>query len=1005
MKFKKTAIIIALLAIMCTAIAVPAVIANSESWSNVELSDVYAYGETLTVPERTLTAGGSSVTALSTVAYPNGKVVRGKKVNLDEIGNYTLRYYANVGSKQYATEESFTVKGFGYRVDNSASSLEYGLYTDFGANSTGLKVKLANGDKLTFTKLINLSALTQKDALIKFFIMPEHQGTADFDKLTLTLTDSADSSKYVNIDVNRGQFSGSGLEVSWVMAGANGQDMVGLEEGKMLHVNDDIGTSFYVSFVAQDNSGSWSGPARNIKPDKRKAAIYFDYASKAIYADNRIVSDLDSADYYKDLWNGFTSDKVRLTISASGYASATANFCITELLGTTAEDFASNAFADNDAPVITLSEDYENMPRAEVGTAYPVPAATAYDDYAGNCDVTTEVFYGTSDSKTSVGVTDGSFTPDKLGAYTIVYTAKDGFGNTTQKQLFVIAVKKVADIVITKPTVATNVELGTFVNVPDPEVEGGTGKITVEKAVIFNGERTVITDGFRPEVLGTYTVEFTATDYIGKTKTETLEVGTKAGDKPMLVDSVYLPPVYIAGGSYVLPELYVNDYTSGKLNRVLCDVEVKDLNGTKTYKSGSSFVPAAENNGDKTQITYFVGANKYASFNVPVIIGRNDKTVYMANYMNGEDVQVTDRNEKGARYTTGLAILPQTENASWTFANALVTENASITLGTLDGTTNFSAFNFRFIDSGNGKAVLLTAEITSAKVNLTHGGATYALSTSIKKGGKIAVEYENGKLVVTCNESSVISIPVTEYEDGKAFQGFASAKVYISVQTTETKANARYMVYTVADSIISYRNQDNKAPSFTILGDSGGKYSLGTTYTINRGVCGDVFAPNSKATLTVTAPDGSFVKAIDGTVLKDAGIDVEYEFMLEQYGNYTLDYTVSEENWVGKSSPVQVTVSVVDEEAPVITFKNGGTKEAQVGDVIRMPEYTVTDNVSSASDITVSVVVVNAYGRIIILEDGSRSIKCEYAGKYTFIVYALDGQGNSSSLSYEVIVK
>ena len=261
-----------------------------------------------------------------------------------------MRYYASIGKEQYSDEKSFTVQGFGYGVNSAESSVAYGRYTEFGADSTGLKVKLANGDKLTFTKLINVAALTQSDALFKFFITPEHQGAADFNKLTFTLTDSVDSSKYLRIDVNRGQFSSGGVGVSWVMAGGNGQDMVGYEKGKKLHVNDDVGTALYISFVAQNNSGDgWSGPAFNVKPDSRYGTISFDYNSKIVYANSDIVSDLDSSDYYKDLWSGWSSDKARLTVSASGYSSSTANFCITEIFGMSADELRDNNFIDDEA--------------------------------------------------------------------------------------------------------------------------------------------------------------------------------------------------------------------------------------------------------------------------------------------------------------------------------------------------------------------------------------------------------------------------------------------------------------------------------------------------------------------------------------------------------------------------------------------------------------------------------------------------------------------------------
>ncbi len=1006
MKRKLAIIFIILCMAICSMVAVVAAGATAAVWSDVDIAEVYAYGDTFEVPERTLTVGGVDVKALFTVTFPSGDVVRGKTVKLSETGNYDVRYYASIGKEQYSDERSFTVYGVGYAVNGSESSLSYDHYTDFGADSTGLLVKLAKGDTLTFTKLINVKSLTQGDALFKFFITPEHQGAADFDKLTLTLTDSTDSSKYLRIDINRLPQS-SGLYTSWVMAGGNGQDMVGYEKGKKLHVNDDIGTALYVSFVAQDNSGTWSGPARNQKPDLRYGTISFDYNTKIVYANSEIVADLDSSDYYEDLWSGWSSDKARLTISASKYSSATANFCIMEIFGMTAEDLKNNDFVDDGVPVITVDGDYADaMPRAELGVAYRIPEATAYDDYAGNCEVSTEVVYGYfGETPVSVSILNGTFVPDRTGSYTIVYTAKDGFGNVAKKTLFVQAVKEVPEITITPSPIAGDVELGTYVEIPEPTISGGSGKVTVETAVVFGVERTVINGGFRPETEGEYTIEFTATDYLGKTKSATLGINAHKGEKPLFIDSVSLPPVYISGGKYVLPELYANDYTSGSLNRVLCDVKVVDANGEKTYKSGSEFVPSVSKNGDFVEVTYFTGNAQYPVFNVPAIIGRNENTVYMSNYLYGEEISVTTRDESDALYTTGLAVIPSSGDSHWVFANALLKGEASVTVGTLAGKTNFGSFGFTFIDAADGRRITVGATIGLAKITFTHGGESYVLGSSVKNGGKIKVSYKNGKINVVCNDSASLSVPLAVYDNGDIFGGFASDKVYVGVSTVDNKADSRYMVLSVSETALSYRNQDNGAPSFSILGDYGGRQKINSEYVIKQGICSDVFAPESSATLTVTAPDGSVVKDKNGKTLSGVSISEDYVITLTQYGKYTVSYLVTEVGWVGNRNKPNVTVTVADEEAPVIEFTETGSDTASVGDIIVMPKYKVSDNLSAEDEISVRTFVINAQGKFIELTDGANAIKCEYSGKYTFAVYATDAAGNSSSLYFEVNVR
>jgi len=462
-----------------------------------------------------------------------------------------------------------------------------------------------------------------------------------------------------------------------------------------------------------------------------------------------------------------------------------------------------------------------------------------------------KVVYGYhSEEPVSVSLLNGSFVPDRTGTYAIVYTAKDGFGNIGRKLLFVQAVKSVPEIVITPPSVSSSVELGTYVEIPEPVVSGGSGKINVETSVVFGGERTAVNGGFRPETEGEYTVEFAATDYIGKTQTVSITVDATRGEKPMFVDSVNLPPVYINGGRYILPELYANDYTSGSLKRALCDVKVVDANGERIYKAGSEYIPAVNSNGDIAEITYYSGSAVYPAFNVPVIIGRTDNTVYMSNYVYGKDINVTTRDENNALYTTGLAVIPGSGDAGWIFANALLKSEASVAVSTLAGKTNFGAFEFSLIDASSGKKITVTATIGSAKITFTHGAESYTLGSSVKNGGKLKIAYGNGKLNVVCNDSAVMSVPLTVYDNGDEFDGFTSDKVYIGVTTKDNKADSRYMVLTVNENALSYRNQDNSAPSFSISGDYGGKQKVNSEYVIKRGICSDVFAPESNGTLS-----------------------------------------------------------------------------------------------------------------------------------------------------------
>ena len=982
--------------------------ANAETWSVADFAAGYVYGETVDIPDRTVSIGENSTIALSTITYPSGKVTREKRVRLGEAGNWTVRYYAELDGKHYAKDETFFVEGRGYNVKSKNSSVEWSDYTDLGITSTGLLVRLANKDSLTFTGLIDVGDLSASAPFVSGFITPDQRGVHDFNKLTFTLTDATDDSVYVKFDINRSQFGTSGYNYGWVSAGGNGQDMVGIE-GSKLHVNDNVGTDISLTFNGLRNISGWGGATEPVAVNATPFTLAFDSATKQVYAQQKLVSDLDSSKFYSDLWSGFKSGKVRLSVSASGYSSATANFCILSVAGTSAADLKNNYFADSEEPEITVDTDYETMPDAEVGTPYAVPSASAYDYYSGTTDVETSVIYDYySENPTSIGVRDGKFIPEKPGVYAIEYAATDGYKNRANKVLFVRARAGIADLTINLPDEITSAQLGKFVPAHLPEVSGGSGRIDIETAVIFGGKRTVVNGGFTPENSGEYTVEFVATDYIGKRATASYKVIATPGDKPLLDTDPVLMRVYLSGSEYVLPVAYASDYSGGSRVGVLCDVKVKDSTGEKTYKAGERFTPSVAANGDEIEIAYFAKGVELYRVAVPTIIARDGKKVFMSNYLYGKTVNVDVRDAEGETpYKNGLSVAPcaGTDVAGWTFANPVLAEGATVDVRTISGKTNFDGFVFSLVDPENPTvAVSLKVAINSRRLGIEHAGNEYELDVSIKSDSNVRFAYAGGKFSVTANEKT-LSVPVVYTDNGEKFDGFPTHKAFMGLSTTGNADGAKYMVMNVCDNALSYRNADNSAPSFSIVGDYGGKWAKGTTYVIHKGEGGDVFAPSTKVAFTAYNPDGSVASDVNGKRLENVVPDADYSIVLASYGQYKIEYKIEEVDWVGKSKTFTVIVNVLDREDPVIEWTSKGTEEAKVGDVIVMPNYSVKDNVTESKDIAVSVYVINAEGRTIELEGGSNSIKCEHAGIYTFMVYAVDKDGNAAVAKWRVNVK
>ena len=999
--------------------------ANAEEWTasatEWQWEENYEFGSTFTVPAYTVNVGGETVGATSIVTLPDGSTTTGDSISLTQAGIYTVSYYASKGGKEYSKTVQFEVEYKAYYVTGSGSSVEYGVYTGYEADTPkydsykhdGLLVQLANGDKLEFSHLLDTTKLTSADSLIKGFVTPLSFNVADFDKLILTLTDAEDPNTYLRIDLNRwtkgSGAAGSGKANCFISAGGNGQDMVGYENGKGLHVNDNVGAAISGTFVAAQyknasgNEGAyWSGvEVVQVSPSRYPFSLSYDAGLNAVFAGSNIVSDLDNADYYSTFWKGFPSGKARMSISAAGYQGVTANFCLTEVYGV--PGLNSNEFSEEDAPIITVNTEYEKMPDAKIGAAYKAPTATAYDEYSGVCEVETRVWFNyASDKPVSVTLKDGVFVPTRTGYYSIVYTAKDFFGNTATTVYSVFAVAQIPALTVENPAnAATTATLGYPVAVEMPTYAGGTGNITcTATATDPEGKTYAITDSFIPDIAGTWTVTYTVSDYIGTQATSSFDLEATAGDKPVIDSQPVLPKVYLNGVSYTLPMVYADDYTSGRKVSAPCDVKIEYADKTETKKAGDTFIPTVSENGETIKITYYSGSASLETVEVPVVIIKKGNDVYVKNYIYGENIEIADKDENG-KNLKGLQITAtQAGNIGWTFANPQVAELFSLKLSSLKGKTMYKGMQINLTDIDNPEeSATLSIAVNGGTITVSNGSFSADIEMSFALESIFTISYTGGKF-----KFDNVNIAIESYDNGEAFKGFTSNNVYASVTMTEAAKGSAYMLLEVSGSSTTFRNKDFSAPSFAILGDFGGSYSLGDSYTLAPAIANDTFAPQTSLTVSVLDPEGNVISDKNGVLLDNVDASKSYNISLSKYGLYSINYVATEENWVGNTNEFTNYIYVMDEEAPVITITSEYTRTAKVGDVIILPTFTVSDNLTAEENIVIDRFVQNPTGRLVRIPYVSNSVVATYEGTYFFRIMAKDEYGNVATVTLEVIV-
>lgn len=961
-----------------------------QTWSDSYLESTYVQGQELTIANRTVTLDDGTVLPASiTITLPDGSAVTSNSLKLDQTGNYKVKYTALHNGVPYFSEQSFMVKYSVVKYSSGKTSVKYGSH-NLAPNVFGLVVRLSEGDVLEFNQIIDLNGVTINDSLITLYVSPDFPGAYDFRKLYFKFTDIEDPENYLTV-------RGYGEESStYVAAAGNGQTLTGLDSYKnILHVGNNYGFPCWHAFTGMYYGSSASCGAT-------KFSISYEYATKCVYGNKSFVVDLDNAEYFSNGWDGFKSGKVKLSVWADVYKSETANFVITSVKDM---DIAAKTFEETTPPEIIVNSEYplSEMPNAKKGVAYPVPTATAKDEYDGECAVTTNVYYNYKSGATpiKIQIKDGKFIPNYTGDFAIVYESSDVMGNISQQIAWVNASNNVLspEIKLTG-SVKTNAFLGDWVTIPDYEVNGGTGNKQVKITVSYRGAEQEIIGGFRPEQEGTYTVKINAVDYIGQKGDYEYTVMATKGTVPIFVDTPTLPKYFIAGSEYLLADLYANDYTGGSLVRRLATVKVRDINGERVIEKGQKFIPSVSKNFDNVRVTYECnGVTTYRD--IPTVIAWIEESgrqrLHIENYFDLTNASIEKQAEYSVMTATGT-------NSKWTFANAQLANNFDLRLNALTDASYFDGFKVTYTDFENHDVnVSFTIIKNGGNVLVATNGESKIVPvgfTNDSETNEFSIGFNNGKVVI-----NGVNFKVDKQDNGDKFNGFESNKIYVTVEALNSVSGAKYEIVSIAGYKVNTSAMDRIAPNFYIDENRGGVFPINEVITLKPASFADVVDPNTVGTVTIKLPDGKIAKTVDGATIKDVDASKEYTIKVDMYGQYIVTYTISD---VFNATPNSLTytyaINVEDEIDPEIVLMKDFVKSVKVGGIIIIPQIKVNDNVSSKENIILVKQVLTPSGYLMTISEECGGVKAVETGVYKFQIFAIDEAGNINTRYFEVIV-
>ena len=140
-------------------------------------------------------------------------------------------------------------------------------------------------------------------------------------------------------------------------------------------------------------------------------------------------------------------------------------------------------------------------------------------------------------------------------------------------------------------------------------------------------------------------------------------------------------------------------------------------------------------------------------------------------------------------------------------------------------------------------------------------------------------------------------------------------------------------------------------------------------------------------------------------ILENADAGKEYIIKLDQYGIWTAKYTAQKENWPFGIRKFTAYINVIDRENPVLKIESGYTKNVKAGETIVLPDFSCSDNVTPAENLTITKYVIDSEGRMTILKGNSNSFKTSKAGKYMMCVTVSDEFGNTVTETFVVTVE
>ncbi len=892
-------------------------------------------GDSIDVKDRVLIHGDERKTVSGQIIFPDGSSKSGRSFLISMPGVYQVVYRTYFGYEEECETITYRCNYkssdfFSSSVSNNKPGIGEYSFNNKLASVQGAVLNLNTKTTFTFVDPIDFSSFDPNNPFIEYIVDTTKQGESDLETFIVRLTDTEDSSNYVDINItDSGPIDDNG-QGSYIRAGACNQIKTGYEflgSGYRLHRNK-FGCNVGSSFRAL--------PTNNpVKPTK----LYFDYANKSLYArpimntnnEKDIITDLDSEDIYaSSVWQGFKNGKAFVSIFGKSIPSSTAKLVVSRVGNL---DLSELVFEDHAGPTIEIDyngQSIADLPKATIGRAYPIYKANVKDNFDKNLTYSVSVSYidTVNSKKKDVSVKNNTFIPMQSGTYVITYTAKDYSNNISTKSLNITSILDSQAMTINLSETSKSGIVYSSFDLPSPSeisISGGSGKASATRKILKpnNEEITLFGDTFVPTEVGAYKVIYTAVDYIGNIASATLTINSLDTVKPIFIGELNVPRVLIKGRSYTLPSYQGFETINGSLKYLSTNVYVND-----ELLSDRSFVASTECN-ISYKVTGETGTNQY-DFSIPVIDGNNGQA--QQNYFYAANPSfVAEENEFNVSLSASV-------DASWVFASVLPFDTPSVSFAKDPSLNEYQYLSFKFSQANNPN-LSITFKVRFdgdlAFVSIANSTKEYSLGYENRDGQNVySLVFDNATSFLTdINYKNIAKV----YNDdlGNPFASFTGG-LYLDISLLGVTGSSKINILGISNQSLGHRGYylDSTSPIMIFNSKFVNEQNYNEDAFIPTVSVFDVLG-STKASLSIKAPDGSYI-------FKDADPTKSQTFKLSMFGNYILTFYVEDSSGNFVSYPRKITVK--DTISPTLTVNNNLKDSYKINSEISIPSYSVSDN-------------------------------------------------------------